>query len=90
MTIREQHIGHNPIEAKLLGLAESEELGTLASEARSLTKKALAEANEHSELLNSYKSVVGRLYEEGSDAQAEELLEVMAELEGFCSPHARL
>ena len=85
-----QSVGHHPIEDELLELAGTEELGTLASDARELTKEYLAEGAERDQLLNSYKSVIGRLYGEGLDEPAEELLEVMAELEGFCSPQARL
>lgn len=84
-------ISHHPFETQLLELAGTGEMfGQLASEARVLTKEFLAQNHERAELLDAYESVVGLLYEEGRDEQAEELLEVMAELEGFCSPHARL
>lgn len=83
-------VGRHSLEEDLLYLVENEQLGTLASEARVMTKEYLAEGYGREELLDSYESVVGRLYDEGLDEQAEELLEVMAELEGFCSPHARL
>lgn len=84
-----QSVGDHPIKDELLELANTEKLGTLASDARDLTKEYLAEGTDRDQLLASYKSVIGRLYGEGLDEPAEELLEVMAELEGFCSPHAR-
>ena len=89
MTTRE-HTGRDSLQRDLIYLVENEELGTLASEARTTTKEYLAEGYEREELLGVYKSVIGELYSKDLDEQAEELLEVMAELEGFCSPHARL
>jgi hypothetical protein len=88
-----EHVSHDhhPIEEELLELAgDEEQLGTLAQEARTLTKEHLAEGQDRDELIGAFKSVIGTLYGEDLDDAAEELLEVMAELEGFCSPHARL
>ena len=90
MTTRE-HVDHHPIENELFDLAHADELlGTLAHEARNLAKEYLAEEHDRDELIEAFKSVIGTLYSEDLDEPAEELLEVMAELEGFCSPHARL
>ena len=91
MTTRE-NTGHHSIEEELLELAGSDErFGLLAAEARYRAKKYLAsEEYSRDELLESYKSVIKTLYREERDDQAEELLEVMAELEGFCSPQARI
>lgn len=86
-----EHVGHYSIEKQLIELAHTGEMfGELTSEARRLTKEYLAEGHDRDKLIGTYKSVIGTLYSEDLDEQAEELLEVMAELEGFCSPHARL
>lgn len=89
MTAKE-HIGHHPLADELLELVNTEELGMLASKARGRTKEFLAEGSDRGELLDTYESVIEYLYDQDLDEQAEELLEVMAELEGFCSPQARL
>lgn len=86
-----QSVGHhNTIEDQLFELAEAAAYGALSLEARDLTKKLLAEGHDRARLLDAYEIAITRLYEEDLDEQAEELLEVMAELEGRCSPHARL
>lgn len=91
MTTRE-NVGHHSIEEELLKLAGADDrFGLLAAEARLRAKQYLAsEEYSRGELIESYKSVIKTLYREDRDEQAEELLEVMAELEGFCSPHARI
>lgn len=86
-----QSVGHpEAIEDRLLELTQTAEYGTLSLQARSLTRKLLAEGHDRDRLLDAYEAAVTRLYEEDLDEAAEELLEVMAELEGRCSPHARL
>lgn len=78
------------IEDRLLDLAHTAGYGTLSLQTHSLTKELLAESNDRDRLLDAYEIAVSRLYEEDLDRAAEELLEVMAELEGRCSPQARL
>lgn len=86
-----QSVGHpEAIEDQLLELAQTTEYGTLSLQARSLTKELLAEGYDRARLLDAYELAINRLYEENHDESAEELLEVMAELEGWCSPQARL
>ncbi len=85
-----QSVGHEAIEKKLLELAHTVQFGTLSLEARSLTKALLSEGYERDYLLDAYESAVVYLYGEDLDDQADELLELMAELEGWCSPPARL
>lgn len=81
---------HDAIEDKLLGLAGTARYKTLSSRARGLTKELLSEGHDRTRLLDAYEVAITRLYEEDLDEPAEELLEVMAEVEGRCSPHARL
>lgn len=86
-----QHsVGHEVIEEQLFELARTVRFGTLSLEARSLAKKLLSEGYERDSLLDAYESAANHLYADDLDDQAEELLEVMTELEGWCSPHARL
>lgn len=85
-----QSVGHEAIEQRLLDLAHNVKFGTLSLEARVLTKSLLSEGHKRDELLDAYESVVSRLYDDDLEDQADELLEVMAELEGWCSPSARL
>ena len=86
-----QSVGHpEAIEDRLLELAHTVEYGTLSLQARSLTKELLAEGHDRARLLDAYELAITRLYDEDLDEAAEELLEIMAELEGRCSPHARL
>lgn len=83
-------VGHEAIEEQLFELAHNARFGALSLEARSLTKKLLSEGYERDSLLDAYESAANHLYAEDFEDQADELLEVMAELEGWCSPHARL
>ena len=86
-----QSVGHNDaIEDELFNFAKTAEFEALSSEVRSLTKELLAEGYNRTRLLDAYELAISCLYGEDLDEQADELLEVMTELEGWCSPRAQL
>ncbi len=85
-----QTVGHHDIEQQVFDLSHSSRPGTFSLEVRELSRTLLSEGHTREELLDAYEQVVLTLREEGREEQEDDLLEVMAELEGWCAPHARI
>jgi hypothetical protein len=82
-------LGQEDIEEAVQKLARSSRPGTFYMELRNLTVKFLATGNSREVLLDSYEHVAKVLGDEDEELE-DEVLEVMAELEGWSAPHARL
>jgi hypothetical protein len=75
-----------PVEARL-----NEALpGALSLELRKLSRELLSEGFTREELLDTYERIALRLRESGDEEQEDEILEVMADLEGWGPPHAQI
>ena len=84
-----QTVGHENIEKAVYELASSSRPGTFYMELRKLTLALLSEGHGREELLDSYERVAPELQNQDEELE-DEVLEVMAELEGWSAPHAQL
>ncbi len=83
-------VGHRDITSAVLDLSESARPGAFSLELRQLSRTLLAEQHTTDELLDAYEQAALILRDTDREEQEDEVLEVMAELEGWCSPSARL
>ena len=84
-------VGHRDIISEVLDLSQSARPGAFSLELRQLSRSLLAEQHTRDELLDAYEqAALILLHDTDREEQGDEVLEVMAELEGWCSPSARL
>ena len=83
-------VGHRDITSEVLDLSKSARPGAFSLELRQLSRSLLAEQHTRDELLDAYEQAAYILRDTEHEEQEDEVLEVMAELEGWCSPSARL
>lgn len=82
-------IRHQEIETRVLELADSSRPGTFYKDLRGLTLGLFSEGFNREALLDSYERAAHELHGSAEELE-DEVLEVMAELEGWCGPSARL
>ncbi len=64
--------------------------GALSLELRELSRTLLSEGFTRAELLDAYAQVALERREAGEEELEDEILEVMADLEGWCSPNTQI
>ncbi len=64
--------------------------GALSLELRKLSRDLLSEGFTREELLDAYARIALRLRRAGYEEHEDDILEVMADLEGWGSPHAQI
>jgi hypothetical protein len=77
------------IETAVRDLEDSSRPGTFYMGLRKLTLSLLSEGYSREELLDAYAQIARELSEVDEESE-DDVLEVMAELEGWCAPHAQL
>ena len=84
-----QTVGHEDIVERIITTAREARPGEFYVKLREATHEFLAAKYTRGELIDLYEEAVAVLDGLDLEEQQEDLLEVMAELEGWCSPHAR-
>jgi len=83
-------VGHRDITTEVLDLSKSARAGAFSLELRELARSRLAEEYTREELLDAFEEAALALRKDEREEEEDEVLEVMVELEGWCSPSARL
>lgn len=81
---------HQEIEQQVIELSKISRSGAFYPDARELAESLLEDGFTHEQLLDAFEHVRGDLRALNRADQEDELLEVMDDLEGWCSPHSQL
>jgi hypothetical protein len=81
---------HQDVETRLAELSSEAPPGTFSLQVRELTRELLEGGFEREELLEIFEHFRSDLREMEREEQEDELLDVMDQLDGWCSPHTRL
>ena len=81
---------HRDVEAQLAKLSSDAPPGTFFLRVSELARELLKGGFEREELLKIFEHVRPHLRKMGRGEQEDELLDVMDQLDGWCSPHVRL
>jgi hypothetical protein len=81
---------YSDIEGRVAQLLDSAPPGALSLELRELSRALLSNGYTRKDLLDAYAHIALGLREAGREEQEDDLLEAMADLEGWCSPHAQI
>lgn len=86
----QEMVRHDNIQEKVVDLLNDTHPSTLSIELRELSRALLTEGYSREELIESYGQLALNLADEGRETEEEELLEVIADLEGAAPSHLRI